>query len=105
MLDRRECASKDGRHETFLPSITILFAALIATTSFAQSPRRIAHGCIESEFGPNGNCNRQPNPQELMKQMIEMSKLNNHMTLEWYENQRGAEKNTMELAYTGAGKK
>src|SRR4029077_2317895 len=43
-----------------------------------------------------------------MKQQIrEVLKIadNNHMTFEWYENQGGQEKKTMEINYTRAGKK
>jgi hypothetical protein len=43
-----------------------------------------------------------------MKQQVrEVLKIadNNHMTFEWYENQGGQEKKTMEINYTRAGKK
>jgi hypothetical protein len=58
--------------------ITILFAALIATPSFAQSPPESPAATTGSAAAPAG----QPNPQEMMKQMMEMSKLNeNHKLL------------------------
>jgi Protein of unknown function (DUF1579) len=61
--------------------ITILFAAWAASLSFAQSPATSpavgtsAAGAVSAPAG-------QPNPQEMMKQMMEMSKLNeNHKLL------------------------
>ena len=67
--------------KTFTPLITIVFAALIATPSFAQtsgtSPA-IGTAPVGAATAPTG----QPNPQEMMKQMMEMSKLNeNHKLL------------------------
>jgi len=66
---------------TFVSLITILFATLIATPSFAQSPAESPTGATSPAAGmsaPTG----QPNPQEMMKQMMEMSKLNeNHKVL------------------------
>ena len=57
--------------------VTILFATLIAAPSFAQTSGRIAR-CCHNSAAPSG----QPNPQEMMKQMMEMSKLNeNHKLL------------------------
>ena len=62
----------------FSSLITILFAALIATHSFAQSPAESPAAATGSAAAPAG----QPNPQEMMKQMMEMSKLNeNHKLL------------------------
>src|SRR5947208_1934914 len=66
---------------TFTSLITILFAALIATPSFAQtsgtSPA-VGSAPVGAATAPTG----QPNPQEMMKQMMEMSKLNeNHKLL------------------------
>jgi hypothetical protein len=62
----------------FSSLITILFAALIATPSFAQSPAESPAAATGSAAAPAG----QPNPQEMMKQMMEMSKLNdNHKLL------------------------
>src|SRR5438046_1948359 len=66
----------------FTASITILFATLIATNSFAQSPATSppstsARGAAQP--APPGG---QPNPQEMMKQMMDLSKLNeNHKLL------------------------
>jgi hypothetical protein len=67
--------------KTFTSLITIVFAALIATPSFAQtsgtSPA-IGTAPVGAATAPTG----QPNPQEMMKQMMEMSKLNeNHKML------------------------
>jgi Protein of unknown function (DUF1579) len=66
----------------FIPLITILVAPLIATTSFAQSPApspAIASSPAAAVGAPGGG---QPNPEEMMKQMMEMSKLNeNHKLL------------------------
>ena len=67
--------------KTFTLLVRILFAALIATTSFAQSPAAspaIASSPAAAVGAPGG----QPNPQEMMKQMMEISKLNeNHKLL------------------------
>jgi hypothetical protein len=62
----------------FSSLITIFFATLIATPSFAQSP---ATESAPSSAQP-ATATGQPNPQEMMKQMIELSKLNeNHKLL------------------------
>jgi hypothetical protein len=67
--------------KTFISLTTILFATLIALPSFAQSPAAspaVATSPAAAVSAPGG----QPNPQEMMKQMIEMSKLNeNHKLL------------------------
>ena len=72
---------QDPVMKTFVSLITILFATLIATPSFAQSPAEPPTGATSPGAGmsaPTG----QPNPQEMMKQMMEMSKLNeNHKVL------------------------
>ena len=58
--------------------ITILFAILIATPSFAQTSGESPAGATSSAAAPSG----QPNMQEMMKQMMELSKLNeNHKVL------------------------
>jgi hypothetical protein len=67
--------------KTFTSLITIVFAALIAIPSFAQtsgtSPA-VGTAPVGAATAPTG----QPNPQEMMKQMMEMSKLNeNHKLL------------------------
>jgi hypothetical protein len=60
--------------KTLTPVLTILFATAIATSSFAQTPATSTSAVAT----PGG----QPNPQEMMKQMMEMSKLNeNHKLL------------------------
>ena len=65
----------------FMSLSTILFATLIATPSFAQSPAEspaVATSPAAGMSAPTG----QPNPQEMIKQMMEMSKLNeNHKLL------------------------
>jgi Protein of unknown function (DUF1579) len=62
----------------FMPLITILFATLIATPSFAQSPASSPTAAAAPVTSPAG----QPNPQEMMKQMMELAKLNeNHKLL------------------------
>src|ERR1700757_3999244 len=67
--------------KTFTSLITILFAALIAAPSFAQTPGTspaIGTAPVGAAAAPTG----QPNPEEMMKQMMEMSKLNeNHKLL------------------------
>ena len=62
----------------FMPLITVLFAALVATPCFAQSPASSPAAATGPMTSPAG----QPNPQEMMKQMMELSKLNeNHKLL------------------------
>ena len=64
--------------KTFTPLITILFATVIATSSFAQSPASSPATGISAATASGS----QPNPQEMMKQMVEMGKLNeNHKLL------------------------
>jgi hypothetical protein len=69
--------------KTFSLLITILFATLIATFSFAQSPATSpATASGSSAAQPATAATGQPNPQEMMKQMMELSKLNeNHKLL------------------------
>jgi hypothetical protein len=66
---------------TFL--VTILLSTLIASSSFAQtSATSPAPGPAVSSISQSTLANTQPNPEEMMKQMIEMSKLNeNHKLL------------------------
>ena len=69
--------------KTFTPLITILFATLIATPAFAQSagtsPLSESSPPTAAQPAPPAG---QPNPQEMMKQMMELSKLNeNHKLL------------------------
>jgi Protein of unknown function (DUF1579) len=63
-----------------MPLITILFATLIGLSSFAQSPAGSpASATSPAQPAPPAG---QPNPQEIMKQMMQMSKLNeNHKLL------------------------
>src|SRR5258705_12715997 len=68
--------------KTFTSLITIVFAALIATPSFAQSPATSPATATGSTAAQPATASGQPNPQEMMKQMMEMSKLNeNHKLL------------------------
>jgi len=65
-----------------MPLITILFAALIATPSFAQTTSTSPAGISRSSAAQPAASGGQPNQQEMMKQMMEMSKLNeNHKLL------------------------
>jgi Protein of unknown function (DUF1579) len=60
------------------PFITILFAILIAAPSFAQTTGSSPAAATSSAAGQSG----QPNPQEMMKQMMDLAKLNeNHKLL------------------------
>jgi len=67
--------------KTFTLLATIVFATVIASPSFAQSPATspgVGTSPAAAVSAPAG----QPNPQEMMKQMMEMSKLNeNHKLL------------------------
>jgi hypothetical protein len=68
--------------KTFMPLITILFATLLATSSFAQSPATSPATGSGPDAAQTTTVTGQPNPQEMMKQMIELSKLNeNHKLL------------------------
>jgi hypothetical protein len=68
--------------KTFTSLITILFAVLIATSSFAQSPATSPESATGSTAAQPATATGQPNAQEMMKQMMEMSKLNeNHKLL------------------------
>src|SRR5947199_2686781 len=64
------------------PLITILFAALIATPSFAQATSSSPVGASSSGVAQSAASGSQPNQQEMMKQTMELSKLNeNHKLL------------------------
>jgi hypothetical protein len=66
----------------FIPLITILFATLVATPLFAQSPATSPATESAASAAQPATATGQPNPQEMMKQMIELSKLNeNHKLL------------------------
>jgi hypothetical protein len=69
--------------KTFTSVITILFATLLATSLFAQTPATSPATAIGSaSTQPATATGQPPNPQEMMKQMMEMSKLNeNHKLL------------------------
>ena len=68
--------------KTFMSLITILFATLIATSSFAQNPATSPATASSSDAAQPAAPTGQPNPQEMIKQMVEMSKLNeNHKLL------------------------
>src|SRR5262249_39740008 len=81
----RQQISRRGRMQamkTFMPLITILFATLIAIPSFAQSPAMSPATASGASAAQPATETGQPNPQEMMKQMMEMSKLNeNHKLL------------------------
>jgi hypothetical protein len=63
--------------------LTTILASLIAIPSFAQSPATSPAGASSvSATQPTSATGQPPNPQEMMKQMMEMSKLNeNHKLL------------------------
>src|SRR5205814_10107688 len=64
----------------FISSISIMFATLIGLSSFAQSPAESP--AVATSPAAASATGGQPNPQEMMKQMVEMSKLNeNHKLL------------------------
>jgi hypothetical protein len=69
--------------KAFRSLVTILFAIVIAIPLFAQSPATspaTASGAAAAQ--PAAGTGQPPNPQEMMKQMMEMSKLNeNHKML------------------------
>ncbi len=68
--------------KTFTSFITILFATLIAIPSFAQTPATSPATASGASAAQPANATGQPNPQEMMKQMMELSKLNeNHKLL------------------------
>ena len=68
--------------KTFTSLITILFAIVIATSSFAQTPATSPPAAATQSAAQPASAAGQPNPQEMMKQMMEMSKLNeNHKLL------------------------
>jgi hypothetical protein len=72
---------QDPSMKTFISLLTIVFATLIAFPSFAQSPAT-SPAAATSSAGAVSAPGGQPNPQEMMKQMIELSKLNeNHKLL------------------------
>jgi len=74
---------QDTAMKILMPIITILFAALIATPLFAQAPATSPGAASTlSATQPTSATGQPPNPQEMMKQMVEMSKLNeNHKLL------------------------
>jgi len=68
--------------KTFKSLATILFATMIATSSFAQSPATSPAAASVGTAAQATGATGQPDPQEMMKQMMEMSKLNeNHKLL------------------------
>ncbi|PYJ20465.1 MAG: hypothetical protein DME92_09590 [Verrucomicrobia bacterium] len=73
---------QDASMKILMPLITILFATLIATPSFAQTTSTSPAGASSSSAAQPAASGGQPNQQEMMKQMMEMSKLNeNHKLL------------------------
>src|SRR5437764_3292430 len=68
--------------KTFTSFIAILFATLIAISSFAQTPATSPATASGTSAAQPATATGQPNPQEMMKQMMELSKLNeNHKLL------------------------
>jgi hypothetical protein len=68
--------------KTFTSFITILFATSIAASLSAQSPATSPAAATGSTADQPGTATGQPNPEEMMKQMMEVSKLNeNHKLL------------------------
>src|SRR5262245_35747636 len=68
--------------KTFTPLITILFATLVAIPSFAQSSATSPATASGASAAQPATATGQPNPQEMMKQMMELSKQNeNHKLL------------------------
>ena len=69
--------------KTFTSLATIVFAILIAKPSFAQSPATSpAAASVRTAVQAIGATGQPPNPEEMMKKMMEMSKLNeNHKLL------------------------
>ena len=68
--------------KTFISLFTILFAILIATSSNAQGPATSPATATGSTSAQSAPATGEPNPPEMMKQMMEMSKLNeNHKLL------------------------
>jgi hypothetical protein len=66
--------------KTFTSLTAILFAIVIASPSFAQTPA--TSPAVGTSSAAAVSAPGQPNPQEMMKQMMEMSKLNeNHKLL------------------------
>jgi hypothetical protein len=74
---------QDPAMKTFTSLLPILFATVIATSSLAQSPAQSPMtGSSPPSAAQAAPPTGQPNPQEMMKQMIELSKLNeNHKLL------------------------
>jgi hypothetical protein len=68
--------------KTFTSLATIVFATSIAASLFAQSPATSPATATDSTAARPAPASGQPNPEEMMKQMMEMSKLNeNHKLL------------------------
>ena len=68
--------------KTFTSFIIILFATLIAIPSFAQAPATSPATASAASAAQPATATGQSDPQEMMKQMMEMSKLNeNHKLL------------------------
>jgi Protein of unknown function (DUF1579) len=73
---------QDAAMKTFTSLITILFATVVANSSFAQTPATSPAAASALSAPQPATATGQPNPQEMMKQMMEMSKLNeNHKLL------------------------
>src|SRR5438552_18772411 len=68
--------------KTFISSTPIVFATLVAASSFARNPTAPPLTASSPSAAQPTAATGQPNPQEMMKQMMELSKLNeNHKLL------------------------
>jgi hypothetical protein len=68
--------------KTFMSLLTIVFATVIVTSVLAQTPATSPPAASALSAAQPASATGQPNPQEMMKQMMEMSKLNeNHKLL------------------------
>jgi hypothetical protein len=68
--------------KTFMALITILFATVTAPSLFAQTPATSPPAASVHSATQSTGATGMPDPQEMMKQMMEMSKLNeNHKLL------------------------
>src|SRR5437879_13713505 len=68
--------------KTFISLTTILFATLVAASAIAQNPTAPRLTASSPSAAQPAAATGQPNPQEMMKQMMELSKLNeNHKLL------------------------
>jgi Protein of unknown function (DUF1579) len=68
--------------KTYMSLLTIVFATVIVTSVLAQTPATSPPAASALSAAQPASATGQPNPQEMMKQMMELSKLNeNHKLL------------------------